>query len=149
MNEHIISEWNRYVSKTDIVFHLGDVVMNDKKKFGEHILPRLKGKIKFIKGNHDPNSISCMERCVVTFQGHSFELCHDPNKAQTDAKYVIHGHLHLTGARDYDFPTEILDKNMVLDRFGRIFYNVNLELHKFRPVLMNQIFGDIQAAAAS
>lgn len=52
MNETLIENWNKVVSDNDTVFHLGDFAFNSKKAIAE-ILPRLKGNIHLILGNHD------------------------------------------------------------------------------------------------
>ena len=50
MNEVMLERWNSVVSDEDIIYHLGDLVFNLK---GKTYLPKLKGKIHLIKGNHD------------------------------------------------------------------------------------------------
>jgi len=51
MNEHMIEAWNKRVGPNDLVYHLGDMFwhINEAKA----ILPRLNGKIKLFRGNHD------------------------------------------------------------------------------------------------
>lgn len=51
MDEHIISQWNKYVLPKDEVKFLGDFAWKHPKKY----LDRLNGKIDFIIGNHDRN----------------------------------------------------------------------------------------------
>jgi calcineurin-like phosphoesterase family protein len=51
-DETIIQNWNSVVSPEDIVFHLGDVMLNDNEH-GMECLRRLNGKIIIIPGNHD------------------------------------------------------------------------------------------------
>lgn len=52
MNETIIENWNKVVSKGDIVYHLGDFALGDKSLIPDFIR-RLTGHISFIMGNHD------------------------------------------------------------------------------------------------
>jgi len=52
MNEELIKNWNRVVKKTDVVFHLGDVVFGGVEKTKE-IVDQLNGEIHLIMGNHD------------------------------------------------------------------------------------------------
>lgn len=52
MNETIIENWNKVVSKGDMVYHLGDFALGDKSLIPDFIR-RLTGHISFIMGNHD------------------------------------------------------------------------------------------------
>lgn len=52
MNEKMIENWNKVVCKDDLVFHLGDFQMGDRKLIPE-TLKRLNGIIFLIRGNHD------------------------------------------------------------------------------------------------
>ena len=58
MNETIISNWNKVVSKGDIVYHLGDFGFTRKMGLDPYqgmkiLLSRLNGSINLILGNHD------------------------------------------------------------------------------------------------
>lgn len=50
MDETMIDNWNRVVSPNSKVYHLGDVVINKKYL---HLISRLNGKKRLIRGNHD------------------------------------------------------------------------------------------------
>lgn len=50
MDEFMIEQWNSRVSDIDIVYHLGDVVINRRAL---QTLERLNGRKVLIKGNHD------------------------------------------------------------------------------------------------
>ena len=52
MTEGLIANWNAKVSKSDEVYHLGDLAMGNWKKHLP-ILDRLNGKKYLIRGNHD------------------------------------------------------------------------------------------------
>jgi calcineurin-like phosphoesterase family protein len=56
MDEHMIEQWNSVIKQGDIVYHLGDVVIDktdeDRKWFKKN-WPRLKGSKRLIVGNHD------------------------------------------------------------------------------------------------
>jgi calcineurin-like phosphoesterase family protein len=52
MNSKLIDNWNSCVKKNDIVWHLGDFSFGSKDNIRK-ILPRLNGRIRLIKGNHD------------------------------------------------------------------------------------------------
>ena len=51
MNADMIEYWNDIVNDEDVVYHLGDVVIN-RRYLGE-VLPLLKGRKRLIGGNHD------------------------------------------------------------------------------------------------
>ena len=50
MDEAMIERWNAKVQPHDVVYHLGDVVIN--RKF-LHLVKRLNGKKRLVRGNHD------------------------------------------------------------------------------------------------
>lgn len=52
MNDSLITNWNHYIDKKDVVFYLGDLSF-DKSEKTEKIIKSLNGKIHFIMGNHD------------------------------------------------------------------------------------------------
>lgn len=53
MNETIISNWNNFVKKGDLVYHLGDFCFGRNDLEFDMYFKRLNGLIIFIKGNHD------------------------------------------------------------------------------------------------
>lgn len=50
MDETMIARWNAKVGPHDVVYHLGDVVINRKSL---HLVKRLNGKKRLVRGNHD------------------------------------------------------------------------------------------------
>ena len=54
-DEAIIQNWNSLVKPDDIVYHLGDVMLNDDE-YGLKYLQRLNGHIRLIRGNHDTDN---------------------------------------------------------------------------------------------
>lgn len=55
MNEAIVERWNEIVSNSSIVFHLGDMCLNDNSTATE-VINRLNGKIYWLAGNHDSDN---------------------------------------------------------------------------------------------
>lgn len=53
MNTAIIQNWNAVVDDNDMVFHLGDFCFGNEDYSFDSYFETLKGKIIFIKGNHD------------------------------------------------------------------------------------------------
>ena len=56
MDEALIESWNQVVSEDDTVFHLGDFAFGGSSVWKE-IIPRLKGHINLIIGNHDRKNL--------------------------------------------------------------------------------------------
>lgn len=56
MNEILIENWNKVVSKGDTVFHLGDFAFGGSSVWNS-IIPRLNGHINLIIGNHDRKNL--------------------------------------------------------------------------------------------
>lgn len=52
MNELMVENWNKTVSDSDIVYHLGDVYFGSDVE-ADKILSRLKGRKRLLLGNHD------------------------------------------------------------------------------------------------
>ena len=128
MNTHIINQWNSVVNHEDTVYILGDFAMGpNKADWRLH----LKGHIIFIKGNHDPNSLTNIHSMIIKFKGKLLELVHNPVDCTFTTDYVLHGHIHKSG------------RNFTTDEPHR-FYNVNLEYHKYKPKLLNEILGELQ-----
>lgn len=106
MNETLIERWNASIKPQDIVWHGGDIAYG-WKKFKEHILPRLNGKLRIVLGNHDDafdlvNS-KRFEKIVAIrrFDEFGFHYSHLP--VQVDSLWNwklkktmvnVHGHIH-------------------------------------------------------
>lgn len=54
-DEAVIQNWNSLVKPNDIVYHLGDVMLNDDEH-GLKFLQRLNGHIQMVRGNHDTDN---------------------------------------------------------------------------------------------
>lgn len=53
MEDYIIDAWNSVVTDEDTIFMLGDFFYRCSKTKAKDIISRLKGKIYWVKGNHD------------------------------------------------------------------------------------------------
>lgn len=53
MNEEMIKRWNSVVTKSDFVYHLGDVAFEKDEAKLIWLISRLNGEIHLIEGNHD------------------------------------------------------------------------------------------------
>lgn len=118
MNETIINNWNSVVSNEDTVYVLGDFFMGMLDKIDE-ILPRLKGKVILIRGNHDTKNrikkyqeygIEVKNIDYLEYKGRFFILCHFPIENQEFYKMIIennsetillYGHIHSNAPKGY------------------------------------------------
>lgn len=80
MDEAIIENWNKHVSKKDRVYHLGDFAFHDEERY----LSRLNGQIHIVFGNHDDKSTrkikerfaSNHDLFYMKVNGQKIHLCH-------------------------------------------------------------------------
>lgn len=87
-DNEVIQRWNAVVGPDDIVYHLGDVMLNDNAH-GMDCLSKLNGQIKIIRGNHDtdarielykslPNVEVLGWAEVIKYNKYQFYLSHHP-----------------------------------------------------------------------
>jgi calcineurin-like phosphoesterase family protein len=118
------SRWNAKVKPDDTVYHLGDVVINRKHL---HLVNRLNGKKRLIRGNHDIfKDKDYYEAGFTALYGvrvftDKFILSHIPLHPDciTDRfKVNVHGHLHANEVK-----RTIHDLNYTEDMTRRLGYN--------------------------
>lgn len=94
--------WNRTVKPEDVVIHLGDVAIGDKKQIGDAV-KKLAGRKILIRGNHDRGHSNTwwMTKGGFDFSCDSMTfrnclLTHEPyqNELPPGIELNIHGHLH-------------------------------------------------------
>ena len=102
----MIAQWNGMVTKSDTVYHLGDVTFGDPYPF----ISRLNGKIFLVPGNHDRQAkyerlirsgkvtiLPELYRCSLN--GQHMTLCHYALATWDRAhhgSWMLHGHSHGT-----------------------------------------------------
>ena len=98
MDETLIENWNSVVKPDDVVYHLGDVVINRQAL---QILSRLNGRKKLIRGNHDifktREYLPYFEEIYGSYKLANYILTHIPIHPESIARWAngnIHGHLH-------------------------------------------------------
>lgn len=149
MNEAIIENWNKLVKPHDIVYHLGDTMLNDNEK-GIECFKRLNGEIFLIWGNHDTENRTnaLFEACLHKMMGgwyaftikhgkQSIYLSHYPTlTANYDDKHFnrhvinLHGHTH--------------QRTNWLHTENPFMYHVGLDSHNNTPVHIDEIMTDIR-----
>lgn len=102
MEQAIITNWNKVVTKNDDVYVLGDFFWNNED--ATRVLPLLKGNIHLILGNHDRMngqmkkyfaSVSSYDE--IKDNGRHVVLCHYPIAHWRNADYGnihLYGHIH-------------------------------------------------------
>ena len=149
MNEAIIKNWNSVVNDGDLVYVLGDLMLNDNEE-GRKCFNQLRGQKFIILGNHDTdNRVQIYETQLwgvmgihdairIKENGYNFFLCHYPT---------------LTSNHDYNKPlnhrlislcghTHTKDKFADWDK-GYI-YHCELDAHNNYPVSIDKIIEDIE-----
>jgi calcineurin-like phosphoesterase family protein len=100
MDETMIDRWNAKVKPTDTVYHLGDVVINQKSL---HLVSRLNGRKILVRGNHDIfkdkqyTDVGFEQIHGVRVFVDKFILSHiplHPDCVTERFKVNVHGHLH-------------------------------------------------------
>lgn len=105
MNEALVKNWNERVTKSDIVYHLGDFSFGTRAQT-EELIGRLRGQIHLIRGNHDEVLDKFRDRFAsyqdykeIRIDGRKIVMCHYPleswHGAHRDA-WHLHGHCHGT-----------------------------------------------------
>ena len=149
MDEVIIERWNNIVSPNDIVYHLGDTMLNDNAN-GIRCFKRLNGQIFLIFGNHDSEArknlifTECMHQVQggwyawqFKYEKFSIYLSHYPTlTANFDNKHFsqhvinLHGHTH--------------QRTNWLDPRNPFMYHVGVDSHNCTPVHIDEIITDIK-----
>ena len=116
MDDGLVARWNEVVSKSDIVYHLGDFSWRGSALAGA-ILDRLNGQIHLVLGNHDKLNGATLSRFasvsqikVVRVEGIKIFLCHYPLRAwvgQSRGAWNLHGHSHGRLYNPYSFTADV------------------------------------------
>ncbi len=142
MDEGIISIWNSIVSDDDIVYHLGDFCFGHSS-FVIRLLRRLKGKIKFIWGNHDepmkayktiahlyPDLVGKIEflggQAEISINGQEITLNHYAMRVWNKSH---HGSWQLYGHSHGSLPDDPHSRS----------FDVGMDCHGFKPLTFEQV----------
>lgn len=141
MDEALIRRWNEKVSKSDTVWLLGDVAVDEET--AARILPKLHGKVHLLLGNHDAvltDSLRYFESVsqikTIEDQGRSVCLCHYPLLSYENSVYGgyhIFGHIH---NNPQDIATQIAKT------IPRI-YNAGVDECDFSPRSLSELEGEL------
>jgi calcineurin-like phosphoesterase family protein len=125
MNETIIENWNRVVGPNDVVYNLGDVVIN--RRYLE-LLSRLNGEQRLILGNHDifhyTDYTKYFSRIYGSVKLDNYILSHYPvhvDSITNSYTHCIHGHIHEDDIPDIRY------------------FNVSVENINYTPVSLDEL----------
>lgn len=125
MDQLMLDNWNKVVTDSDIVYHLGDVYFGG----GHGILHSLKGKKRLLLGNHDNGKDQNLHKVFQKielwrmFKEYNCLLTHVPIHESSLYKvdYNVHGHIH---QQDSPTPNHI---------------NVSVEKMNYTPVPLEEL----------
>lgn len=135
----LIENWNSVVKEGDTVYHLGDFGFGSRP-FLINIIKQLKGKIHFIRGNHD-KSIKGEVLNLFIDEGYYKEIKISDSEIGTDQKIIlfhypilswhhviygswqIHGHIH--------------SKKISSEKSARL--DVGVDCHNYRPISYDEV----------
>lgn len=144
MNEAIVNNWNSVVKANDIVYILGDVMMNKDVNAVKKYIDRLNGSKVLIVGNHDYFKkrylaagydfflyIKSYEE--LEYNKQRFILMHYPIMDWNHmfrGSYMLHGHMHNKAVYNYQ------NRQNGVKR-----YDVGVDANNFAPVSIDDIIG--------
>ncbi len=134
MNKQLIANWNKVVSKDDIVYVLGDFCFGNRETI-INITSKLKGRKILVYGNHDHTSKTvfrdagfeevCDYHLVI---GKNFILSHRPLELNLGDFYNIHGHKHR-------LPHE--------EEVSQRHFDIGVDANNFTPVLLDDVMNEL------
>lgn len=147
-DETIIQNWNSVIGKHDVVYILGDIMLNNTPG-GIAKLKRLNGQKYFIRGNHDTDFKTALYSkygkvlgysSVLKYHKYNFYLSHYPTVVGSlrdtaslhNCSINLCGHSH-TKDPFYDW-----------SRLQAPIYHCELDAHDNTPVLLDDIILDMQ-----
>lgn len=148
MDEALIENWNLVVSEDDTVFHLGDFAFGGSSVWKE-IIPRLKGHINLIIGNHDRKNLRqgymsffdmVVPQLQIEIEGNPIYLNHYPFLCYGGSYrgvWQLFGHVH-SGPN-----AEGLD----ISRLEALFptqYDVGVDNNDYAPISYKEVKGKIE-----
>ena len=154
MNETMKSNWNKIVSKNDLVYILGDFMWKFKNE-DFNFIKNLNGRKRLIKGNHDKTHNKKFKNLFENISDYekikdgkeTVILSHYPMMAYEGSyggrNIHLYGHVHMT--EEYDMIKTFIETNKN-KAFPMRMYNVGtmLPYMNYTPQELNTIIGDIK-----
>lgn len=147
MDDALVENWNKTVSKNDTVIHLGDFAFKQSESV-KSILQRLNGEIHILLGNHDnPRQIkfapfASVREGIWDFsfydnnrkEKRSVFLCHYPMLSWNGS---FHGRPHLFGhVHSGPYKKFFCQRNS---------YDVGVDNNKYTPSLLTEVINNLES----
>lgn len=136
MDSEMISRWNSVVKEKDEIYYLGDLTLGNWGTARSY-LKQLRGRIKFIEGNHDKRWFSSLEAnqklphiYELNYMNKTIVLSHYPMRGWNRA---YHGSYHLFGHEHGN-----------MQPYGKSF-DVGVDCWNFYPVSIEQVFEKMES----
>ncbi len=139
MNETIISNWRFFITKDDIVYHLGDFCLSSDDDI-KNIFNRLNGNKILIRGNHDRKSVKfykdigfeILTHAPIILEEYKLILSHVPlPDVKIKNGYInLHGHIHNKNISE-DYPKNIYSEIKHI--------NLSVDVTDYKPVSLDKI----------
>lgn len=138
MDEHMVEEHNKLVHDRDTVYLLGDLVINRRNM---HIIQRLKGHKKLVRGNHDIfHTQEYLDVGIEEIYGVYVDvkrgwICsHIPLHVESLARWQrnVHGHLHANRVMK-------MHADVKTDKIDPRYLSVCMEQIDFRPINADEV----------
>lgn len=149
-NEAIIQNWNNLISEDDDIYVLGDLLLGgaDTLESGLQLISSLKGRLHFVRGNHDSNKrweayktlsnvIEQETAMYLKYKKYHFYLSHFPTlTSNIDDKGLAQRTLNLCGHSHTKDKWADWDKGYI--------YHCELDAHNNIPVSLDTIIEDFK-----
>lgn len=147
MNQAIVERWNAVVQPEDIVYVLGDIMLNNNEE-GIRLFNSLNGYKRIVLGNHDTATRQALYKecknvesvelaAMLKYRGYHFFMTHYPcltgNLEKESLKQCtlnLYGHTHQ-------------QTNFFQDR--PYMYHIGMDSHDCTPVHIDKIIEDMKA----
>lgn len=140
MDEMMVQRWNEVVKPPDHVYHLGDLCICRPKHIA-HILTRLNGHKRLVRGNHDIFKTSEYWEFFEEIHGvrvlDNFIFTHIPIHPHSVGRFRanVHGHTH-----EY----EVQKEEMGVQKKDNRYLNICVEHTHYRPISLEEIRQRVQ-----
>lgn len=131
----LISNLNARVKTDDIVFHIGDFLLDDEKSKikSSEIIKQFNANHIFLVGNHDENKRNHLKTNIydirLKFNNVNIQLIHDPKDADVECQLILHSHVH----REYKI------KELKYKRKESLLINCGIDVNKYYPIRLDEV----------